>query len=157
VLGSNAETKKSQRRIEELLDRLFNQVAPRVMSTPAGPEHPPAQAALDFIRIQAPDNSSRVKHRAFVEGVVSDQKAEVWVVVHPTDTSSYWVQPKISVRSGGEWSVLAYFGRAGSIDSTKKFEVIAIVNPIEKLREGDYFDAWPQAKWASQVITVERE
>jgi len=76
--------------------------------------------------------------------------------VHPMDTSSYWVQPRVSVRSGGAWRGMAYFGRSGDLDKGKRFEVVAIAGPREALQEGEYGSTWPRAEWTSKPIAVIR-
>lgn len=106
--------------------------------------------------ITAPEDGGQVSWRADIEGSVSDLDDEVWVVIHPTETSQYWVQPQLSVKEDGSWRVVVYFGEAGSRHTGLRFEVRAIANPKRKLKEGDRFGFWPEAGERSQVIEVIR-
>src|ERR1700681_1631862 len=65
------------------------------------------------VSIQKPENGSAVDHRQEIGGKVSDPSAEVWVVIHPMETSDFWIQPRITVKEDGSWKVFAYFGNAG--------------------------------------------
>jgi hypothetical protein len=147
----------AQDRIAQLLEEYFSATAERVMSRPGrlgGP--PPSPSAQDVIRIEAPRDGAEVPQRFLVEGAVSGVAKEVWLIVHPVGTSSYWVQPAVSVRAGGAWSAAAYFGRSGDRDAGMRFEVLAITDPSEHLREGEILDKWPKAGAASQVVIVVR-
>ena len=108
------------------------------------------------IVINSPQDGARVPGQPIVEGVISDERAEVWVMVHPMVTSDYWVQPRVTIRRGGVWRVQVYIGRPGSIDVGKHFEVMAVANPKEALREGKVLGTWPYAQWRSDVIEVIR-
>lgn len=113
-----------------------------------------AQQPLTVTIIQ-PKPNAVVKPRDTVAGSVSDPRAKVWVVIHPTETSGFWVQPPVTVDSDGTWSVLAYFGREGSIDSGKPYEVRAFANPSEPLKPGERSE-WPTASAQSRVVRVTR-
>lgn len=156
ILNDEA-ARRNQERIEGLLDTLFSQLVGCVMRTPSGPDRPSTSPVSDAVQIIAPADSSRVASRELISGKVSDPSSSVWVMVHPLGTSSYWVQPRVSVRSGGEWSVEAYFGRSAPIDSEKSFEVLAIVDPLEPLSEGMIFDRWPPAAFSSRAVVLVRE
>ncbi|MBC8031137.1 MAG: hypothetical protein H7Z16_13565 [Pyrinomonadaceae bacterium] len=108
------------------------------------------------IVINAPCDHAKVAPRHFVEGVVADANAQVWVVIHPMEVADYWVQPNVTVREGGRWKVLCYFGELGQ-HSGKPYEVMAIANPKETLREGQLLPNWPEAQSKSQVVEVVRE
>jgi hypothetical protein len=109
------------------------------------------------IRITAPADGAEVPHRPFVEGTVTDSKVEVRVIVHPMETSDYWVQPLVTVRENGKWKVMIYIGRPGMIDVDKHFEIIAVANPKFGLEEGKVLNNWPEARAKSQVIEVIRK
>jgi hypothetical protein len=106
------------------------------------------------INITQPQDSSVVHQRDFISGLVSDPGADVIVVIHPIETSGFWVQPPVTVESDGTWRVLVYFGREGK-DADKLFEVRAYANPAQSLAEGEY-DKWPVAKAQSRIVTVRR-
>ncbi len=146
---------ENQRRTEELIDRYFNVVSGLVMTTQKAPSSPPATTG-QVIMITSPPEGGEVDRRHAIEGTVSSPAREVWVVVHPLDTSSYWVQPRVSVDSSGAWQSMAYFGRSGDLDIGKRFEIVAIADPHSTLHEGEYGNAWPKAKWTSKPITVIR-
>src|SRR5437667_1385455 len=63
------------------------------------------QAAGTNVSIIEPKDRATVPERPYVEGKVSDPNAQVWVVVHPTEVSDYWVQPPLTVRKDGSWRV----------------------------------------------------
>ncbi len=109
------------------------------------------------IEIKTPPNNSKVLERPIVEGVVVDSLSDVWVVVHPLETSDYWVQPNVSIKKDGTWKVQIYIGRPGAQDINKHFEIMAIANPASKLKEGDILIGWPEAQWKSPLIEVIRQ
>jgi hypothetical protein len=109
------------------------------------------------IAITTPCDGARVSQRQFVGGTVSDSNAQVWVIIHPMVTSDYWVQPNVTVREGGKWKVLCYFGEPIQEHSGRPYEVMAFVNPKETLREGQQLPSWPGAQSKSQAIEVVRE
>ena len=106
------------------------------------------------ISITEPMNDSKVSHREYVKGKVSDPLAIVWIVIHPVETSDFWIQPPVTVKNNGDWKVKAYFGRAGK-DSSKEFEIRAYANPSSALSEGRS-GMWPKAQAQSDVIDVTR-
>jgi hypothetical protein len=97
-----------------------------------------------------------VPERPQVEGI-AHAGAEVWVIVHPTLVSDYWIQPRLTVRGDGKWRVNAYIGRPGNVDVGKHFEIMAVANPKEPLKEGDVLRYWPEAAAKSQLIEVVRK
>lgn len=109
------------------------------------------------INITAPPDKTQVPERPFLEGTVSDAKAKVWVIVHPMEVSTYWVQPSVTVKEDGTWKVKIYIERTGTVDVDKQFEIMAVANPTEKLKEGDILGGWPEAQGKSQVIEVTRK
>lgn len=116
----------------------------------------PADPNLKIV-ITAPCSDTRVKPRHFVEGVVMDPNAQVFVVIHPIVASDYWVQPNVTVREKGKWKVLCYFGEIGQQHTGAQFEVMAFANPRQNLREGQLLDNWPEAESKSQVTQAIRE
>lgn len=107
--------------------------------------------------LTAPPDRATVSERSFVEGRIADRSARVWVVVHPMETSDYWVQPPVSVREDGSWKVKVYIGRPGMVDVGQHFEITVCGNPRNiYLAEGMVLSWWPEAEWQSSVIEVVR-
>lgn len=107
------------------------------------------------IAITNPSEGSKVVHREYVKGTVSDPNADVWVVIHPVETSGFWIQPPVTVKNNGTWKVKAYFGRSG-MDIGKEFEIRAFANPSSSLQEGESIN-WPSSEARSDVIDVIRK
>jgi len=154
---ANASRIELEHNLKEIRDRLFTQSASRIMETPKVSEVPPTQGPSERVKITEPSEGAKVSGRQTVKGRVQKGYDDVWVIVHPIDTSSYWVQPSISAKKDGKWSITAYFGRSGNIDVGKSFEIMAILNPQKKLKEGEYFDKWPVAESRSDIVTVVRQ
>ena len=115
----------------------------------------PASGADLTITITEPADGSKVVHREYVKGTVSDPHSDVWVVIHPVETSDFWIQPPVTVKNNGTWKVKAYFGRAG-MDIGKEFEIRAFANPASSLQEGKSSN-WPSSEARSDVIDVIRK
>lgn len=116
-----------------------------------------SQGRQASVEIFTPKDGALVDSRLLVEGKSSSPDAEVWVIVHPTEVSNYWIQPRVTVRGNGQWTVQVYVGRPGDIDMTKKFELLAVANPKEHLREGEVLASWPEAEAHSDAIVVIRK
>ncbi|MEW6571971.1 MAG: hypothetical protein AB1390_12535 [Nitrospirota bacterium] len=116
-----------------------------------------AAAQNEYIAIKSPSDGASVPERPIVEGKVKNNSAQVWVIVHPMETSDYWVQPSVTVRKEGRWRVQVYIGRPGNIDVGKHFEIMAVAIPEETLREGKVLETWPKAQSQSEVIEVIRK
>jgi TIR domain len=108
------------------------------------------------LRLTAPNDEDQVPWRPYVKGTVTDPSASVWVIVHPQDVPGYWVQPAITIREFGAWAVRIYIGRSGNLDVNKHFEIMAVANPKEILKEGLVLSQWPDAELKSQVIELTR-
>lgn len=143
---------EAERRTHEHMEALAGVVMERI----GGTRLPPLAATGESIRISEPSDGATVAARQLVRGHVSEEGEEVWGVIHPLDTSAYWVQPRVSIGPNGDWQVLGYFGRSGSIDSGKKFEILAIADPDIELREGMVLDKWPSSRLVSELATVTR-
>ncbi|MCP4367296.1 MAG: hypothetical protein GY797_04155 [Deltaproteobacteria bacterium] len=107
------------------------------------------------ISITEPADDSKVEYREYVKGTVSDPLVEICVVIRPSETSVFWIQPPVTVKKNGTWKVEVYFGRDGK-DFGKEFEIRAYANPISNLSEGKS-NRWPKAEAHSDVIDVIRE
>ncbi len=117
---------------------------------------PFAVSANDLcVSIAEPFNNSKVTYREYVKGTVSDPLAEIWLAIHPTETSEFWIQPPVTVQNNGTWKVKVYFGRDGK-DSGKEFEICAFANPVSNLQE-DKSSSWPKSEACSYVVDVIRK
>ncbi len=115
-----------------------------------------AQQQTLTVTITQPQADATVEQRDTVAGSVSDPKAQVWVVIHPIGTNTFWVQPPVTLNPDGTWSVRTYFGREGMLDSDNQYEVRAFANPREPL-QADERPNWPLAAAQSQDVTVTRK
>jgi len=109
------------------------------------------------LHISKPSDNEKVPERPLIEGKTSNPTARIWVVVHPMKTSQYWVQPNVTVRQDNTWRTVIYVGRPGNIDVGEMFEIMAIANPRDPLKEGAVLDDWPAGESKSQVIQVTRK
>lgn len=116
-----------------------------------------AVAANAPVSILTPCDQSTVGWHTLIRGRVSNPKAIVHVIIHPLEVNEHWVQPRIDVKSDGTWEVLAYFGRDGSVDVGKPFELAAVVNPKTLLEEADQLPDWPDAEARSDIVRVRRD
>jgi hypothetical protein len=107
------------------------------------------------LRITRPTDKSKVTMRSAIEGIAPDVQTKVWVIVHPIETSEYWVQPKTTVKEDKAWKVMVYIG--DTPDKGKEFEIMAVGNPKSSIKEADRLTDWPEGEWKSQVIEVTRK
>lgn len=108
------------------------------------------------VYITSPADHSEVDARVLVTGYVNDQSANVFVVVHCLEGSSFWIQSQASVGEDCIWKVMIYCGRQSMIDAGKHFEIRAVANPNLAIHEGMVLDRWPSANHISQIIRVTR-
>lgn len=107
------------------------------------------------VTIGSPAEGSTVATHQQVSGVVSDWRAQVWVVVHPLETADCWVQSQAVVEQGGAWSASAQFGEAVPEHSGKPYEIRALANPRSRLSPG-MVRCWPAAGASSKPLRVRR-
>jgi hypothetical protein len=108
------------------------------------------------IRILKPANGSQVPRRPVIEGLIVDSTAKVFVIIHPADDASYSVQPEVIVNPmDGSWKVRVYVGRVDD-DYGKPFQIMAVANPKERLKQGDTLSSWPESEWKSEMIEIIR-
>ena len=115
-----------------------------------------AQDSIVSLEIINPLDGDLGEWRTKVTGTVSDPFAEVWVVVRPLETKDFWVQPKPTIKASGEWETFIYLGSNGTAHIGKVFELRAIANPVDSLKEALVLPGWPRAERKSDVITVAR-
>jgi hypothetical protein len=109
------------------------------------------------ITIISPTDQAAIAHQPIIEGKVSDPSAEVWVIVHPLETTDYWVQPPITPDDKGNWRGKIYVGRSPTLDVGKRFELMAVAYSKRQLREGEILKGWPEAQGKSPTKTVTRK
>jgi hypothetical protein len=114
---------------------------------------PPKSIQLELV---SPTNGATVEYRQRVSGTVSDPDARVWLVIHPMETSEYWVQPPTSPNRSGQWTVRVYFGRSEVADAGKEFQIRAFTGAVGAIKEG-LTDTWPAAAASSDLIEVVRK
>ncbi len=121
-----------------------------------GPGSAATAGADDAIRIVSPADGATVPMRPIVEVKAPVSATAVWVIIHPMEVADYWVQPRPSNRGSGQWRVQVYVGQPGTRDEGKHFEIQAVADPDQQLREGMKLPDWPKARFQSPVIEVVR-
>jgi hypothetical protein len=140
---------------DELL-ALFSRTAEAAMETPPPSSYKdPVAPETDDVTITFPETGAGVPPILALRGTVSNESADIWVVVHPIQTGAYWVQPRVT-RTGGEWTSVVFFGRQDSRDAGKLFDVRVFVGPRMELREGQILSEWPDAAGSSRAVLVRR-
>jgi len=136
--------------------------APKPDARTGRPGQPAAQTAQKpVIRaglwIIDPADGASVSMRPFMAGTLSDQSAQtVWLVVRAVNTPGYWVQPPAMVRPDSIWVAQPYVGLPDT-PAGVKFEVRAFANPKTELKSGTELKGWPEAQWASNLVTFSRQ
>jgi hypothetical protein len=126
-------------------------VAPPAPETTTPPLSPDCK-----LTIIEPTDGEKVSARQTVkvQAHESCKLSAVWLVVHPTEISTYYVQPRLSEKAG-VWKVDAYFGEPGR-NKGAIFEAKAFGSPTESLHEGDELPYWPEAAVASEYVEFKR-
>lgn len=114
------------------------------------------RANISTLSITSPHDGEVVDRRPVVSGRASTPNVSVWVIVHPMESSGYWVQPATSMHADGVWGGQIYVGSQKTLDEGKQFEIMAVANPKLDLKEGMVLDRWPVAEQVSPVIQIER-
>jgi hypothetical protein len=102
------------------------------------------------VQVSYPVANQEVDMTITAEGK-SSPAAKIWIIVHPTATEDYYVQPPAAVAPDGYWSGKVYFGRP-NLDKGARFEMQAVANPVEPLKEGLVLRGFPAAAGRSTVI-----
>jgi hypothetical protein len=113
-----------------------------------------SQERQTVVKIVRPTEGTTISSQSIVEGQSSNPNTTIWIIVHPLEVSDYWVQPRVSVRSNGQWAANVYVGRSGDLDAGKRFELLAVANPRTALKEGAVLADWPEAEARSEVVMV---
>lgn len=113
--------------------------------------------------ITSPTDGAAVSPTTSVMGIVAEPEASVWVIVHPTKTGGFWVQPPVTITKDAKgnvtWNVDIYIGDDKTPSGTT-FEIMAVANPKEAMAEGLKLTEWPKGtdvKWKSNVVKVTRQ
>jgi len=111
------------------------------------------------LEIILPDNLEKVDYRTYIKGKLVNCKSSgeptVWVIVHPQDSLSYYIQPQCFISNNGDWKVFAYIG-AQNKNKGDIFEVMAILNPKSNIKASDILSNWPVGEIHSDIIEIER-
>ncbi|MFZ4526057.1 MAG: hypothetical protein ACOYOE_11030 [Chlorobium sp.] len=107
------------------------------------------------INIESLSNGAQVDAEITLSGTVNNAR-EVWIIVHPRETSDYWVQSTVTVRDE-RWNGRIAIGRASVIDSGKHFEIMAVADPEQPLAEAQVYKEWPSARWKSPIVSITRK
>ena len=124
-------------------------------------ENSPPEAATQpsekiEIAITDPGDDAKVPARHRVRGTTNDTEAEIWLVVHPTEIDSMWVQGRANIKKDGTWVVSAAFGEP-NMHQGKPYAILAVANPKEPLKKGQQLHDWPEAEAWSPVVEVTRQ
>ncbi|MEO0086449.1 MAG: hypothetical protein ABIK37_07455 [candidate division WOR-3 bacterium] len=127
-------------------------------------EKPKAQTGRSAARpvrkglwITDPPDSARVPYRPYVLGTISDTSiSALFLVVHPTPTKEYWIQPPCMLRPDGAWLGQPYIGLENT-PAGVSFEIRAVADPVDDIKPGTSLKDWPPARYSSNVVTVFRQ
>ncbi|MFD2570225.1 hypothetical protein ACFSUS_06235 [Spirosoma soli] len=112
----------------------------------------PVASGLVIIR---PAHWSIVPQELIIEGKVTDAEI-VWMVVHPTISPTYYVQPPSKVQDNGSWIGVIYVGGPNHGPDSLIYQIQAVVNPTKELHSGEVLSSWPEAELSSQIVEVIR-
>lgn len=125
-------------------------------SAPEPTASPPTDTAPSgSLQIAEPADGAQVGAEMPIQGSASPEQ-KVWLIVHPQETSDYWVQPPAIADDAGAWKTAIFVGRPGSADVGQRYEVRAVANPQTPLKEGQVLKTWPEAQATSSILKVTR-
>jgi len=113
---------------------------------------------IPIIEITDPVENTQVTWKYVVRGKscgLSDSRLILYVLVHPIENNTWWVQSESIVDIDGQWKVNAQFGRTENQDVGTKFQIIALVTTVE-IDIGEEMLKLPRHLAHSEVITVSR-
>jgi hypothetical protein len=117
---------------------------------------PLAGTSPSNLYITRPKTKALVPWELVVEGHVTDAET-VWLVVRYEKGIHYYVQPQVTVQKGGRWLGVVYIGSDNSHQEGLKFQIRALVNPVEKLTNEEIYYDWPEAELTSELVEVVRK
>ncbi|MGF1600828.1 MAG: hypothetical protein ACFCU8_02210 [Thermosynechococcaceae cyanobacterium] len=116
-----------------------------------------SDTAESQVQINEPNTGTKVGLELPVKGTSPAPGEKVWLIVHPTHTADYWVQPPAASGGEGEWETVIFIGREGTEDVGQSYDIKAVVNPKSPLKEGDVLKDWSEGEFTSTVTQVERK
>lgn len=131
--------------------------APEQTTTPPSTSAAPDAATPEQVQINEPNDGTKVGLELPIKGTSPVPGEKVWLIVHPTHTSDYWVQPPAASGGEGEWESVIFIGREGTEDVGQSYDIKSVVNPKSPLKEGDVLKDWPEGEFTSATIQVERK
>jgi len=144
-------------------DKFYQYMLPQVMEghVPIEQVHSPFPIVrpgekIEQLEIKLPKDGSEVSAQFYVEGVIPDLRASLWIIVHPAETPTYQVQSKPKISDAGAWRVKIATEDTKDMTPGVPFQIVAVANPKAELKSGDILARWPEAEWSSQVIEVIR-
>lgn len=120
------------------------------------PPKPPGKK-VERLEIRLPAQGLKVSAPFYVEGLLPDPGASLFVIFHSIASADYQIQPKVTVCEDNIWRVRISLKEMVGISVGSVFEIMAVANPKVELKEGDALSGWPEAQWRSQVIEVIRK
>ncbi|MGB7414782.1 MAG: hypothetical protein WA902_11300 [Thermosynechococcaceae cyanobacterium] len=131
-------------------------------TVPEQPTPPPSTSAAPEmstkqVQINEPNTGTKVGLELPVKGSSPVPGEKVWLIVHPTHTPDYWVQPPATSGSEGEWETVIFIGREGTEDVGQSYDIKAVVNPKSSLKEGEVLKDWSDGEFTSTVTQVARK
>lgn len=116
-----------------------------------------AQTPRPPVQLIWPVDGATVPYRPCIAGVVADETAPLFGIVHPLDVDTYWVQPPITPGPGGKFLSKIYVAEPGRRHfQNQTFEIRFAFHPKQKLWNGQLLGYWPDAEALSPVIRVTR-
>lgn len=102
------------------------------------------------IIVTYPNDLAILPKRACIKGVTSDPGANIWTIIQQRRSfSDWWVQPKVVVNEDGRWKGELYLGPMHLTQEEhrrKEYDIVAVVNPKMKLKEGERLRKLPSAE-----------
>lgn len=106
--------------------------------------------------IDRPTTRSTVRQELVVEGKARHTEL-VWLVVHPVNSTYYWVQPAVRTNINGYWIGVIFVGSLKESDVGERFQLRAFVNPKQELTLGNVLSDWPEAELSTPITEMVRE
>jgi hypothetical protein len=109
------------------------------------------------LRIVSPAAGAAVERHTEVTLEAEGLRGQPVVLVHPSGTPEYWVQPRLRQVGRNRWTTLIYVGRPGDVDAGREFEILAVVQGTVPLVEGQALQDWPASELRSAIVRVRRK
>lgn len=117
-----------------------------------------ADAAQFPVTILSPHDMQRVPYRPCLVGTVHHHDQSLFLVVHPTLWSDYYVQPAVSWVEKDRFRVTLYVGEQGQNSARDEvFEVQVFEDPKNLYHEGMKLGSFPASGTVSPIVRVVRD